>query len=276
MSVGLPAIAQIEFDAQVKAAYQHAGLLRAHVRVRTGVIGRTCEFRRSRRGVATPRIPQTDVRPMNTQYATAVATLTDWNAPEYTDVFDQQKTNVQERGVVAQNIAGAIGRREDQLIIDALDAANATANIAVGGTGLTYAKMQRAQAIFDGRAVPLAQRKMAISARGKEDLLGDNRFLSSDFVNRRVVENGELPPTLMGFQIVVIENRDEGGLPLAGGVRTNFAWDMQACGLAIGLDQSTTVDWIPEKTSWLANQLFSGGAVTIDPDGVLELESAEA
>lgn len=276
MSVGLPAIAQIEFDAQVKAAYQKAGLLRPHVRLRTGVTGGTCRFRRFARGVATPRIPQTDVTPMNTAYAEAVATLADWNAPEYTDVFDQAKTNIQERGVVAENIASAMGRREDQMILDALDAANGSATIAAGGTGLTYDKLRRAQAVFDARAVPMGNRKLVISPRGKEDILGENRFISSDFISRRAVETGELPPTLMGFQIVVMEDRDEGGLPIVSTTRTCFAWDMQAMGLAIGLEQGTKVDWIPEKTSWLANKLFSAGAVAIDPLGVIEINTVEA
>jgi hypothetical protein len=276
MSVGLPAIQIIDFDAQVKAAYQKAGLLRAHVRTKLGVVGASTRFRRYNRGVATRRIPQTDVTPMNTGYAEVTATLEDWNAPEYTDVFDQQKTNISEREVVAVNIASAIGRREDQIIIDALNAVNASANIAAGSTGMTYDKMRRAAAIFDARAVPMGQRKMTISPRGKEDILGDNRFISMDFISKKLVESGELPPRLMGFDLVMIEDRAEGGLPLASTTRTNFAWDMQALGLAIGLDQTTAVDWIPEKTSWLANKLFSAGAVGIDPDGVIEIDTVEA
>ena len=276
MSIGLTLVAQTEFDAQVKAAYQSAGKLRKHVRVKTGVVGSTTEFRRAARGVATPRIPQTDVIPMGTTYAKVTATLSDWNAPEYTDVFDQQKTNVQERGIVAGNIAGATGRREDQLIIDALDAANASQAIPHAGTGFTYAKLLRIGTLFDQRAVPEGMRKLAISARAKEDLLNDtNRlFISRDFVSRGVLETGKLPP-ILGFDIEVIDNRDEGGLPLSGSVRTNFAWDMQALGLAVGIDHRTTVDWIPEKTSWLANRIFSAGAVAIDPLGVIEIEAQE-
>lgn len=276
MSLGLPAIQIIDFDAQVKAAYQKAGVLRSHVRTKTGVVGASTRFRRYNRGVATPRVPQTDVIPMNTSYGEVTAFLADWNAPEYTDVFDQQKTNISEREVVATNIAAAIGRREDQIIIDALNAANASANIAAGGSGLTYDKFRRAQAIMDQRAVPMGQRKMAISPRGKEDILGENRFISMDFISRKMVESGELPPRLMGFDLVMIEDRDEGGLPLVSTTRTNFAWDMQAIGLAIGIDSASTVDWIAEKTSWLANKLFSAGAVTIDTLGVIEIDTVEA
>jgi hypothetical protein len=36
------------------------------------------------------------------------------------------------------------------------------------------------------------------------------------------------------------------------------------------------VDWIPEKTSWLANRLLSAGAIAIDPLGIVEIETVEA
>lgn len=275
MSVGLPTITQIEFDAQVKAAYQSMGLLRPHVRVKSNVVGGTTRFRRYARGVAQPRVPQTDVRPMNTQYGEAIANLADWHAAEYTANLDQALTNIDERQVVATNIGGAIARRLDQMVIDALDAAVGGPDIAAGGTGLTDAKMRRAQALFDQRAVPMGKRKMAISARAKEDLLSDSRFSSRDFVDRQVIATGMLPP-IYGFDIVVIDNRDEGGLPLAAGTRTCFAWDADAMGLAIGLEPGLEVNYIPEKTSWLSVQELKAGAVCIDTLGVVEIATAEA
>lgn len=275
MSTQLPSIARIEFDAQVKAAYQARGKLRRHVRTKMNVTGGEVRFPRAGRGVATRRIPHTDVVPMNTSFVNVTCTLQDWIASEYSDVFDMQKSQVDERAVVADNIGAAIGRREDQLILDALDAANASATIVAGGTGLTDAKMRRAQAFFDRRAVPVGQRKMVISARGKEDLLADPRFSSRDFVESFVIRTGQLPQ-IYGFDIEVIEDRDEGGLPIAANIRTCFAWDQQALGLAVGLDGAVKVDWIPNKTSWLAAQYFSGGAVAIDTLGVLEIEASEA
>ena len=76
--------------------------------------------------MATPRIAQTDVIPMNIGHEIVNAKLSDWNAPEYTDIFDQAKTNINERKELAETIAGAITRREDQQLIDALDAATTT------------------------------------------------------------------------------------------------------------------------------------------------------
>lgn len=276
MGTQLSAVQIIEFDAQVKAAYQAVAKLRRHVRLRTGITGKTHKFSKAGRGVATLRgAPSSDVVPMNTSFAHIDCSLTDWNAPEYTDIFLQQGTNVEERAVIAANVAAAIGRREDQLILDALDAANASANIAHGSTGLTDAKMRRAQALFDARAVPIGKRKMAISARAKEDLLGDARFSSRDYVESYVIRTGMLPQ-IYGFDIEVIEDRDEGGLPLASTTRTNYAWDADAVGLAVGMESGVTVDWVPEKTSHLVNKLYTAGAVAIDTVGVLEIETTES
>ena len=275
MSLGLPAITQIEFDAQVKAAYQSAGLLRPHVRVKTGVTGGTCRFRRAGRSQATPRVPQTDVRPLNTTYAEAIATMADWNAAEYTDRLDQALTNVDERALIATNIGSAIGRRFDQMVIDALDAANGGPNIPLNASGLTDVKMRRAMALMDARAVPAGQRKLVISARGKEDLLAEQRFTSRDFVEATVIQTGRLPP-LYGFDIVVLDDRDEGGLPLVTTTRTCFAFDMQAVGLGIAADLPLEVTYIAEKTSWLSNQMIKAGAVAIDTLGVIEIATQEA
>ena len=275
MAQTLSQIAQIEFDAEVKAAYQTAGLLRPHVRVRTGVTGSTARFRRYGRGQAQPRLAGQDVTVMNTTAAEAIATLNDWIAAEYTDKLDQALVNFDERSILAQNIGSAIGRRLDQMVIAALDAANGAANIAVGGTGLTDAKMRRAMSIMDARAVPAGQRKMVISARGKEDLIAEQRFTSRDFVERSVIETGSLP-RLYGFDFVVIDDRDEGGLPLVSTTRTCFAFDMQSVGLAIAHDEPLEVNYIAEKTSWLSAQLIKAGAVAIDALGIIEIATQEA
>jgi Phage capsid protein len=278
MSVNLTSVAVTEFDAQVKAAYQKAGQLRRAVRVRTGVVGSTARFRRYAKGIATPRVPQTDVTPMNTLYAEATATLADWNAPEYTDVFDQASTNVSEREVVATNIAAAIGRREDQLILDQLDTANGAPNIDtnVGGasTGLNMAKLRRAMRLLNQRGVPGMDRYFIHHSRGLEDLLGTTEATSSDFNTVKTLAHGEINKFLK-FEFIEIEDRDEGGLPLAATLRTNYAFHKQAMALAIGLDFRTEVNYVAEKTSWLANGLFKAGSAVVDANGVIEVQTTE-
>lgn len=274
MSTGLSTLNILEFGAEVKAAYQTSGTLRRRCRVRNGVVGTSHQFKRANRTQATRRVPQTRVVPMGQTYGTATATIQDWNAAEYTDVFDMQKTNADERSVVARNIGGAMGRREDQLLLDALDTANGSFNVPVstGGanSGMNFAKIALAFELMNRRAVPRDKRVLVIGARQEVEMLQIQQFTSGDYVTKLAVQDGNLPP-ILGFHIVVVEDRAEGGLPYGGSTRTCYAYDQDALGLAVGIEHRTEVNYIPEMTSWLANGLFAAGACAIDPDGIIEI-----
>jgi len=269
------------FDARVKAAYENGGMLRRTVEIADNVVGATHRFNKIGKGLATRRIDQTDVIPMNIIHGNATATLEDWNAAEYTGIFNQQKVNYKEQDKLAGIIANAIGRREDQLILDALDAAatSLVVDTDVGGadTGLNTAKLRRAARLMTAKGVPRGkgERTMVISAEGLEQLLGDPDATTSDKNVIKALYDGEISHWV-GFDFIVMEDRDEGGLPKAGAVRTNFAYHKAAIGLAIGINMRTEVNYIPQKTSWLANGIFSAGSVAIDADGIVEIESTEA
>jgi hypothetical protein len=269
------------FDALVKQTYQGTGKLRPTVRLKSGVVGSTHKFPKMGKGIATPRIPQTDVIPMGIPHTGAIATLGDWNAPEYTDIFDQAATNIDERKALAYIIASAIGRREDQMIIDALDAVGAVAvGVNIGGTStnMNTAKARAAKGILDASGVPVGERVMLIHTDGLNNgMLADTVATSSDYNAVKALVQGELD-TWLGFKWLTIENRDEGGLPKVSTTRTCFAYHggmMGSIGLAIKIDFRTEVNYIPEKTSWLANGIFSAGAIGIDAAGIVEINATE-
>jgi hypothetical protein len=264
-----------QFDAEVKQAYQKSSILRGAIRVKTGVVGATHQFPTFGKGLATPRIPQTDVIPMNIQQDHVIATLEDWNAPEYTDIFDQQKVNYSERAELAMTIAFAIGRRQDQLILDALTAAVTAGGIA--GTSassvMTLAKLTDIAEFFDDQGVPESERHIIWSPRAKKQILADEKATSADFNAIKVLVNGQFSE-YMGFTFHMIETRVEGGLVLSVNDRFCFGFhggQRGSTGLAVGIDFRTTVDWIAEKTSWLSNGLFSAGSVVIDPLGIVSV-----
>lgn len=281
MSRNLTINEQASFDARVKQAYQGSGLLRSTVELADNIVGATHRFHKMGRGMATKRIDQTDVIPMNIMHGNATAVLEDWNAAEYTGIFNQQKVPYKEQDKLAFIIAAAIGRREDQLILDALDAA-ATPNVVdtdVGGagTGLNTAKVRRAKKLMDKVGVPRGkgERTLVISADGLEELLGDDDQNTIDKNMVKSLYDGEISHWV-GFEFVQMEDREEGGLPKTGNVRTSYAYHKQAVGLAVGINFRTEVNYIPVKTSYLANGIFSGGAVAIDAEGIVEIETTEA
>ena len=282
MSKTLTAGAIQQFDAEVKHAYQDEGSsLRRTVRVKTGVVGNQYKFPTVGKGVATARVSQTDVVPMNISHARQTATLTDWNAPEYTDIFDQQKQNVDERSALAYVIGSAIARREDQIILDAFDAASVTLTVGtnVGGTGtnLNTAKFRFAKKLLDAGGVGQGDRCAAIHSNNLYGMLGDADATTFDKNAVKALVDGEMTKWL-GFDIVTLADRDEGGLPLSGSVRTCYFYhggSRGSTGLAVGIDFRTEVNYVAEKTSWLSNGLFSAGAVVIDVNGLVEVSCTE-
>ena len=268
------------FDTSVKAAYEMGGLLRSTVDVADNVVGATHRFNKMGKGLATKRIDQTDVVPMNITHGNATATLEDWNAAEYTGIFNQQKVNYKEQDKLATVIANAIGRREDQLVIDALDAAATalTVDTNVGGstTGLNTAKCRRARRLMNAKGVPKAkgERCFLISAEGMEQLLGDSDANTVDKNVIKALYDGEIAHWV-GFDFIEVEDRTEGGLPKASNDRTNFAYHKASIGLAVGINMRTEVNYIAQKTSYLANGIFSAGSVAIDAEGIVEITTTE-
>ena len=43
-------------------------------------------------------------------------------------------------------------------------------------------------------------------------------------------------------------------------------------GLAIGIDMKTSVDWVPERTSYLCNGMLKAGSVVRDNGGLVKVE----
>jgi len=265
------------FDAEVKQAYQGARSLAGVVRERSGVEGNQVKFPKIGKGTATVRVPQSDVTPLNVSYSQITATMSDFIAAEYSDIFNQQKVNFDERRELVQVVGNAIGRRMDQLIIDALDAASSPSTVAtsVGGAGtnMNLAKLLAAKKALDTKNVPAEGRCMIIHANGLSALLDETELTSSDFSTIKSLSTGEID-TFLGFKFITLGDRDEGGLPLPS-TRTCFAFHRDAVGMGIGMNQRSEINYVPEKTSFLVSSMFSAGAVAIDDEGIVKISATE-
>jgi hypothetical protein len=280
MSVSLSNAFVTLFDAEVKQAYQGKAMLVPAVRQRRGVEGSTVKFPKVGAGVATPRIPQTDVTPLNVSFSQVTLTLTDWNAAEYSDIFSQAKVNFDERQELVQVVAAAMGRRQDQLILDAL--ANSSTSLTVsndiGGTdsNLNVAKLRSAKRLLDKGNVPPEGRHIVLHANGLDSLLSETAVTSSDFNTVKALVQGEIN-TFLGFTFHVIGDRTEGGLAIDGSNdRVCYAFHKDAVGYGEGIAMRSEINYIPEKTSWLVNEVFSAGAITIDAGGIVAITCRES
>jgi hypothetical protein len=278
MAINLSTAFVTLFDAEVKQAYQGTAKLRPAVRVKSGVEGSTYKFPKIGKGVAQVRIPQSDVTPLNITYGQVTATLADYIAAEYSDIFMQAKVNFDERRELVQVVSNAIGRRQDQLILDALAASSTSNTVAasVGGanTNMNLDKLIAAKKALDANNVPMDNRHIIIHANNLAGMLGETKVTSSDFNTVKALVQGEIN-TFLGFTFHVLGDRSEGGLPLSSGDRTVYAFHRDAIGMAEGIAPKTEINYIPEKTSFLVASMFSAGAVAIDDEGIVKITCDE-
>ena len=271
MSKTLSSVAVTEFDSMVKHAYQGTGLLKPAVTIRNNVIGDTYKFRRMGKGLANQKSTSDLVTPMNVAHEFKTATLTNWNAPEYTDIFDQADVNFDEKQELASTIADAIGRRCDQLVIDALDGSTPdAADIVHGGVSLTMAKIIAAQVALRGQNVQNSNLYAAVNAAGLGGLLNDEKATSSDYQTVKALVSGDVN-SLAGFQFIILGDRTEGGLSVTANTVDSWFFQRDAVGLAIGIDMKTSVDWVPERTSYLCNGMLKAGSVVRDNGGLVKV-----
>ncbi len=268
------------FEAEVHQAYQSVQKLAGTCRTRTGVVGSTVQFPKIGAGQATVHIPSTNVSALNVTHSNVTATLSDFVAPEYTSIFDQQKVNYDERSELVQVVSNAIGRRADQIKLDALAAASSPQTVAnsIGGsnTNINFAKIRESAKKLNTKNVPASDRYMVIHANGLANLLSEEQATSADYVAAKSLLDGSIN-SYMGFKFIVLGDMDEGGLAIDGSSdRTCFAFHKSALGYAEGIGIKTEINYVPEKAAWLTNCMISAGAVAVDDDGIVKITARES
>lgn len=277
MSLSLTNVQQVEFDELVKIIYRAQGfLLRDSVRLRTDVIGNTVQFRSVDQVIALPAAYQSMVNIQDPNYQPHVATLQKYMAPTAVDVIQDLTVNFDSKRENAMVVAMAIGRRSDQIVIDALNA-NPSQTIAAGGSNMTYAKLREIVQFFDENAVPVGERFVAMSGNNLRALLSEDQIISRFYTSNDLVVDGQANyKELLGMNIRIIPNMTEGGLPLSGNIRSCFAWHKMSTGMGIGQDMRVEINYLPQYTSWLINGMFFAGATVIDNRGVFQIDCDES
>jgi len=263
-----------QFESEVHMAYQRMGSkLRNTTRFKGNVKGTSTTFQKVGTGVAGTKSRHGNVPVMSIDHTNVECTLGDYYAADYIDKLDELKINHDERMVVTQSAAAAIGRKSDELIVAALDGTSNTI-VESGTTGLSQAKIETVFANFGDNDVPEdGERYFIVSPTAWTDLLGISAFADADFVGSDDLpyKGGMVARRWLGFMWMTFS-----GLDKTGNIRKNFAYHRSAIGLASGAEVSTELNYIPEKAAHLATSMMSQGAVLIDTRGVYEVQTYEA
>lgn len=261
-----------QFEREVHEAYQRQGSkLRNTVRVKNGVRGSSTVFQRVGKGAATTKARHGIVPVMNVEFSAVEAFLVDYYAGEWVDRLDELKTNIDERQVLANAGAYALGRKTDELIIEALNGATMVAGS--GTTGLTKEKVLEAFELLGQNDVPDdGQRYAVIGWKQWSELLSLPEFANAEFVGDDALPwRGSQAKFWLGTLWI-----PHSGLPLSGGVRTCFWYHRSAVGHAIGQDVVTDITWHGDRAAHFVSNMMSQGAVLIDPTGVVKMPCLEA
>jgi len=266
-----------QFESEVKDAYQRQGSkLRPTVRSRNDVKAASTVFPRVGKGTAAAKARNGVVPVMNLQYSNAECFLQDYYAGEWIDRLDEIKTNIEERQVIANAGAYALGRKTDELIIAALDTATAEAVGTAAGTtdadGLTKAKVLLAFEMMGAADIPDdGQRYAIVGWKQWSELLQIQEFADSRYVGDTDLPwKGAQAKSWLGAMWM-----PHSGLTLSGALRFCYFYHKTAIGHASAQDVTTDVTWHGDRAAHFVLNMMSQGAVLVDGEGVVRMRAAE-
>ncbi len=263
-----------QFEREVHEAYQRQGsLLRNTVRVKNGIVGASTTWQRIGSGVATQKTRHGIVNPMNIDHVPIECILGDWYAGDWIDKLDELKIAHDERAAVVNAGAYALGRRTDDMIITALNAAET--GTPVNLTALTLDVLTNWVAALGARDVNMQLGMVfgLVSWPVWARLMSLPQFASSDFVG------ADMP-----FKTAFGQPKEWAGaiwMPHTGltggaGARECHVYHKTAVGHAVGADVTTDITWHGDRAAWFVNNMMSQGATMIDADGVIRMRCREA
>jgi len=262
------------FQSEVHQAYQRQGSkLRPTVRSKNNVRGSTTTFQKVGKGSATTKGRNAAIPTMSLDHEPVECQLVDYYAGDWVDKLDELKTNIDERMVVANAGAYALGRQTDALIIAALEAAGQTAG--TDADGLTKAKVLAAFEILGANDVPDdGERYAVVGWKQWSDLLDIKEFANADYVGEDDLPwKGTQAKRWLGTLWI-----PHSGLPFdtGTGVRSCFWYHKSAIGHASGADVASDITWHGDRAAYFVNNMMSQGACLIDGKGVVTLPALES
>ena len=269
MSLSVDQVFIKQFEADVHLAYQQMGTkLRSTIRTKSGVVGTSTTFQKVGKGIASTKSRHGIVPVMNLNHTPVECTLQDYYAGDWVDALDELKTNVDERRVVASAGAYALGRKTDELIINAMN--NATQYVGDYSTGLTKALIMSAGEKLNQNDVPDDGRRYAVvGVHQWNELMSMNEFVSADYVGGSTpLVDGCESRKWLGINWILCN-----ALPLANSDdRDCFIYHASSIGHACGQEVKTDITWHGERAAHFISNSMSQGAVLIDAEGIVRIK----
>lgn len=263
-----------QFEREVHEAYQRQGSkLRNTVRSINNVRGASTVFQKVGKGTASTKSTHGMVPVMNLAHTNVECTLQDFYAGDWVDRLQELRVNIPERQVIASAGAYALGRKTDDLIIDALK--TATTNIITdSNVGLTKAKIMSAFETFGKADIPDDGNRFAVIGwKQWTELLAIPEFSSADYVGNINLPYSTVTQAKMWLGTIWMPHS---ALPIdSNDIRSCYFYHKTAVGHASGSDVQTDISWHGDRAAHFVNNMMSQGATLIDGSGVVVISCDE-
>jgi Phage capsid protein len=265
-----------QFEAEIHVAYQRMGSKLGNCTRKKTVKGSSTTFQKVGKGTAGQKTRHGNVPTMSIDHTPVEVTLADYYAADYIDKLDELKIQHDERNVVSTAIAGALGRKVDDLLITALE--TTTNSVASGAAGLaTSASRTKVETVFEyfgNQDVPDdGERYFPVSPAGWLDLMTQDAFARMEYVgpDNLPFKGGMVAKTWLTFKFF-----QHSGLNKTSATRVSPVFHRSAIGHAVGQEVTgARFDWVPEKQAHLGVASLSMGAGLIDVTGTYKVSYDE-
>lgn len=257
-----------QYEREVHEAFQRRGsFMLQTVRLKTGVVGSSTTFQVTGTGVATTKARHGTITPMNQSHTAVQCTLADFYAGDWVDKLDELKLIHDERMVIANGGAWALGRKADDQIITAADTTSTT----VTSTGAaTRALFLQAVETLDDNDVPNDNERWGwLTPRAWSQAMTLTEFASADFVGDQQFMKGASPKSWLGVHWAVHTGLNGKGTTTA----KSLVYHRSSLGYGSGAGIVADITWHGDRAAHFINHMMSGGACLIDANGVLEMQS---
>jgi hypothetical protein len=272
-----------QFDTTFRhLAQQMQSRLRGLVRVETGIVGESKSINRLGKRNMQRRTTRHGDTPINEQpHSTRYIDLYDYEDGDMVDSQDKLRMLVDPTSDYLRSMVAAANRAQDVEIITCLGGGSrsktggvialpSTQKIAVGGTGLTKAKIIQTKKMFRANEADEEngeELSITFSSTALSDVLSDATLTSADFLAGQMLQSGTLKGKWMGFNWVPTEL-----CPKVSTTRFLYAWAKSGVALGIGQDVTHKVGEDPGKG--FNNRVYikeSIGAVRVEEEKVVEI-----
>lgn len=272
-----------QFDTTFRhLAQQMQSRLRGYVRVETGIVGESKSINRLGKRRMSRRLNRHGDTPLNEQpHSTRYIDLFDYEDGDMVDDQDKLRMLVDPTSDYLKSMVAAANRQQDIEIIGCLGAGSrsktggiialpTTQKIAVGGTGLTKAKIIQAKKLFRQNEADEENGEelvMVYSSQALTDVLSDTTLTSADFMAGKMLQEGSLKGKWMGFTWIPSEE-----LPKV--ATTRYMYAFAKSGVALGIGQDVVHKVGPDPSKGFNNRVYikeSIGAVRVEEEKVVEI-----